>query len=338
MRFRHCIVGLVLLAALLMVAGCAQRMVCNAPNVVIGNSCCLDSDSNNVCDTREPSQNVTVVKAEPEVQVEPVSDGPDEEELAAQTFADTWNRKSYNALHKLFVSDYSLKYSGQEFNFLARKMDAQLGIRSVSLKSIDGDTAEYEISLPEKTVTVSADIDEDDGKYLLEAFYFFDGLDADAACGTNSSCFMSFAVISGDRNYCDKAGEYKGDCVAKFGVSKSLSARIDVCMEILEYYSRVECLDSLAVNENDIEPCWQSTYDKQIFECMGKVAAARNNVDECPGFVKSKGYSGTRLQDAYCIMGYVKETADTKACAKIDRRSDVVLGSMQENCYKMNFP
>lgn len=337
MRFGHIVVGLFLLAALLAVAGCAQRMVCNPPNVMIGNSCCLDSDSNSICDTKEPDETVKVVKSETVVQ-EVVPDESGEEELAAQTFADTWNRKSYNALHKLFVKDYMLKYSSQEFNFLARKMDSALGIRGVSLKSIDDDQAVYEVVLPDKTVTVTVDLDEDDSTYLHEAFYFFEDMDADSACGTNSSCFMNFAVISGDRNYCDKAGEYKGDCVAKFGVSKSMSARIDTCMEILEYYGRTDCLDSLAVNENDIEPCWQSTYDKQIFECMGKVAAARGSVDECPDFVKSKGYAGTRLQDAYCIAGYVKTTGDTKACAKIDRRGDVVLGSMQETCYKMNFP
>jgi hypothetical protein len=68
---------------------------------------------------------------------------------------------------------------------------------------------------------------------------------------------------------------------------------------------------------------------------MGEVAAARNNVDECSDFVASRGYPGTRLQRAYCITRYVQKTGDTEACVKIDRRDDVVLGAMQEQCYKI---
>jgi hypothetical protein len=99
----------------------------------------------------------------------------------------------------------------------------------------------------------------------------------------------------------------------------------------------VECLSRLAVNENSIEPCWQATHDKQIFECMGQVAAARDDADVCQEFVDSKGYPGTRLQHAYCITGYVRETSDTSACSLIDRRGDVVLGAMQEGCSNLNF-
>jgi len=103
-------------------------------------------------------------------------------------------------------------------------------------------------------------------------------------------------------------------------------------------YSRAECLTQLAVNENDVEPCWQASHDKQIFECMGEVAAARKDVDECVDFISSRGYPGNRLQHAYCIVGYVRVTTDTDACDDIDRRDDIVLGAMQEGCYKLNFP
>lgn len=326
----------VLIAAVL-VTGCTQRMMCSPPNVMIGNSCCLDADENNVCDTWEDEdEEVEIVSTEKVA--EPASEAQSDYELFAETFASTWDRKSYNALRNLFVDDFSKRFSGAEFSFLARKVDAKLGLKSIALKSVEDDTATYEIVVGGRTETVSADMDETDDGVKHEMFYFFEELDADSACGADSECFLSYARISGDRNYCDKAGDLKGECVATFGVDDSMVAKIDSCLEITEMYDRAECLTRLAVNENDIEPCWQATYDKQMFECMGEVAAAREDYEVCKEFISSRGTSGTRLQHAYCIQGYVKVTYDTDACSEIDRRSDVVLGAMQENCYKLNFP
>jgi hypothetical protein len=330
------VVGFVLVVFLFIVSGCAQQMLCTPPNVVIGNSCCLDANNNSVCDTKEEKEPVKIVKKQPVKQEKTAEETAIEE--AAETFAYTWNKKSYTALRNLFVANHRLKFSQQEFNFIARRLDTSLGIQGVSLKSVEDDSVLYEVVLPKKTITVTADIDEEDDEYLHEAFYFFRNMTADAACAGDGECFMKYAVLSKDRNFCSKAGSLKAECVAKFGVSKTVSSKTDDCLEITEYYSRVECLDSLAVAENDIEPCWQATHDKQIFECMGKVAAARDDVDECDPFVASHGYPGTRLQKAYCIVGFVRETSDTKACAKIDRRGDVVLGAMQEGCYKLSFP
>jgi hypothetical protein len=253
-------------------------------------------------------------------------------------FASTWNRKSYTALHSLFVKDYRMRFSSSEFNFLARKADAKAELKGVSLAGVEGGSARYKVVAGGKSFTVAVDVDDEDGTYKHEAFYLFENLSADSACGDDEQCFMAFARISGDRNYCDKAGSLKPECVAEFGVDESMTAKIDECMTMTEYYGRADCLTELAVDENDIEPCWQAGYDKQVFECMGRVAAARKDVDECPEFVAAKGYPGTRLQTAYCITAYVKETADTDACAKIDRRDDVVLGAMQEGCYRMVFP
>jgi hypothetical protein len=324
---------LLVLSALL--AGCAPRaMVCAEPNVLIGDTCCLDSDSNGVCDTREEvTESVPVIEERTEVVIE-----DSDVEKFAGTFADTWGRKSYTALHGLFVKDYRMKFSAQEFNFLARRLDAQEEFKSVSVVGVEQDTITYRVLAGGKSFTISSDVDDESGEYRQEPFYLFTDVSPETACGDDESCYMSFAKISGDRNYCDKAGSLKPDCVAEFGVSKTITAKIDDCMSIGEYYGRADCLAQLAVKENDIEPCWQAGYDKQIFECMGEVAAAGEDVDQCPEFVASKGYPGTHIQTAYCIVAYVRETADTDACAKIDRRNDIILGSMQENCYRMIFP
>ena len=332
-KVRHAIVGFFLIIVLLVIAGCAQKMVCSAPNVLIGDVCCLDADDNDICDTWEEEEDVEIIREPEEMSAE--QQAMDD---FAEIFVDTWNRKSYNALRSLFVDDYSMRFSAKEFNFLARKADALLGIESIELSGLEGDTADYTVHLADQSVVVSAYLDREDDTYKHEPFYFFKELSADYACGNESECFMDFAVISGDKNYCDKAGDFKAECVEKFGVSKSITAKIDDCLDVMEYYSRAECLFQVAVKENNIEPCWQAGYDKQIYECMGEVAAARKNVDECDRFVASRGYPGTRLQKAYCIVGYVRVTTNTSACAKIDRRDDVILGSMQEACYRMEFP
>jgi hypothetical protein len=341
-------VGILLFSALsvLVLAGCAKQLVCGPPSVIIGNSCCFDEDKDNVCDAAGEEKVVdekpAVVEEETLAAVpEEVGSGSADDSDAgsfADTFAGTWNRKSYTALRNLFVDDLKLKFSSSEFNFIARKIDASEGIRSVSFEGMDGDNAEYLLAFADRKVSVYARVVETDGGYRHEPFYFFTNMSADAACGSDGSCFMSFAVISGDQNYCKKTGSLKAECIEAFGVSKTITAQIDTCMAISEYYTRVECLNKVAVAENNPEPCWQATYDKQIFECMGKIAAARENVDECPKLVESKGYAGTRLQDTYCILSYVKETHDLDACAKIDRRDDVVLGSLQEGCYYLRFP
>jgi hypothetical protein len=239
-----------IVAILLFVAGCAQKIVCSPPNVLIGDVCCIDADSNNLCDSWGEEEEVEVVPVE---DIErPEQQEPEPFDEFAQTFADTWDRKSYTALHNLFIDDVKMKVSSKEFNFLARKIDKNLGIEEVSLVDVEDDVAEYEVVLTGKKITVFGDIDEEDDSYRHDAFYFFEELSADAACGEDSECFMSFAVLSGDRNYCDNAGELKADCIAEFGVSKDVTGKIDECMTITEYYGRAECLTQTAVNENSI--------------------------------------------------------------------------------------
>ncbi len=287
-------------------------------------------------ETKIVEETVESDESDVEPSEEDVVDAAKTEEIEkfAKIFADTWNRKSYTALYNLFAKNYRAKISSKEFNFLARRFDAKLGLEEVSLKAVSSGYTVYELKLFDDTVLVEADIDEENDLFKHDTFYFFKNMDVDFACENDSNCFMTFAVISGNKNYCEKAGDLKLDCMANFGVSKGITEKIDECISIKEYYGRAECLTRIAVKENSIEPCWDAGYDKHVFECMGKVAAARSDVDECNEFVSSRGPAGTRLQKAYCIVSYVRETSDSTKCSLIDRRDDVVLGAMQENCYK----
>src|SRR3989344_5771034 len=47
---------LLVLAAVLFLGACQRGPICNAPYILVGTSCCLDADSNRVCDTDEAQQ------------------------------------------------------------------------------------------------------------------------------------------------------------------------------------------------------------------------------------------------------------------------------------------
>ncbi|MFH1064637.1 MAG: hypothetical protein V1729_06140 [Candidatus Woesearchaeota archaeon] len=324
----------VLAVIAIMVTGCAQKMMCAPPNVMIGSSCCLDTNANSICDTRETPE------IAPEPEPEPVVETTEQivKRESVELFINTWNRKSYTALRGLFINDYGKKFSPKEFNFLARRVGDQLGIQSISMKGITGNDVDYEVNLGDEQVIMSADIIEEDGKYLHSPFYFFTDMSPETACVDDTSCYYDFAIVSEDRNYCSRSGDKREACIAHFGESKNIDSKIRECNDINDYYSKAQCLTTLAVAENDVEPCWDAGYDKQLYGCMGEVAAARNDVNSCTLFVKSRGFSATRLQKTYCITGFVRVTENTTACGLIDRRSDVVLGSLQEACYHLEFP
>lgn len=329
------ILSLVFVLAFIALSGCAPQIACEKPNSIVGNSCCVDFDSNGVCDTKEEVKE-TVKEVESQPVVEEV--GPSEIEVFASTFARTWDGKSYTALHSLFDKDLRLRMTAREFNFLARKMHTNLGISGVSLQKIDGNDAYYEVTEGEVPTTVVAPIMVEDGQYRHSVFSFFEALDAATACGEDGQCFFDFAKITGNKNYCESAGDKRLDCLAELGVSKSLQVKIDECTDISDYYAKVECLEDVAAKENTVEPCWEAEYDKQIFMCMGLVVAKRGDVKECSEVVSSRGFPANRIQHAYCILRYVKETGEDDACALIDRGGDVIAGALQEGCYRFNFP
>jgi hypothetical protein len=329
-----CVVSVLMLISLF---GCAQqqKFSCEEPNVMVGSSCCVDDDSDDVCDTKEPKPE-PVETADDLPAVEEV--GPSEAETFASTLASAWSGKSYTALHSLFDKDLRLKITAHEFNFLARKMHSNLDITSVIFDKVDGNDAYYEVTEGDVARTVVAPMVIEDGEYKHQAFDFFIDIDAKIACADDPQCFFDFAKITGNRNYCESAGELRADCLEELGVAKTLTMKIDECKAMADYYGRVECLEGVAVKENTVEPCWDAEYDKQTFMCMGLVVAKRGDVEQCSEVISSRGFPGNRLQYTYCILRFVQETGDTDNCAKIDRRDDVVLGSLQEGCYRMNFP
>ena len=145
---------------------------------------------------------------------------------------------------------------------------------------------------------------------------------------------MDYAILTKDSSYCSKAGTYLIECEEKLGIRKNIKSLTTECKEITDYQAKAACLTIAAVETNMSKPCWDADYDRQRFDCIGKVAAKRKNIRECDRIIDSIG-GGTRLQKAYCVFGYVKQTNDTTACKEIDRRKDIVIGPLAEECTKI---
>jgi len=43
----------IILISLMILSGCANQTTCNKPYILVGENCCLDKDSNNICDSDE---------------------------------------------------------------------------------------------------------------------------------------------------------------------------------------------------------------------------------------------------------------------------------------------
>lgn len=327
---RDMVILFVLVLFTFLIAGCSEKVICAEPNVLIDNVCCLDSDHDGICD---PAQ--VVEEVEPVEQVELEVDNS--AEIFADTFAKTWSSKSYTALYSLFEADYRFKFSPQEFNFIARKLDSANGVSRVRLQKVEDGAAFYIVEDSTGDNFVVAELVDEDGDYKHKSFYFFTELDAESACGDDPDCYFSIAKITRNNQYCEKTGELRLDCLEELGMSRSLASRLQECVTIKDYYVKVECLEELAVDENSPEPCWEAEYDKQTYMCLGLVASKRGDPAECDDLVKSNGFASNKQQHAYCILGYVKDSNDADACELIDRRDNVVVGAMQEGCYNGNY-
>ena len=57
MKIRYVLFGFIILV--LVLSACQQKTTCNKPYILVGNSCCLDSNNNNICDTDEVKETKT---------------------------------------------------------------------------------------------------------------------------------------------------------------------------------------------------------------------------------------------------------------------------------------
>ncbi|HII72477.1 TPA: hypothetical protein HA265_07010 [Candidatus Woesearchaeota archaeon] len=139
----------------LMVVACAPQIRCEAPSKIIDNRCCVDSNDNDVCDSKEMTSPKTQqppedeAQAEPEETPEPEMEAEPEPEPQAEPEDDTQSYEKYlegltapertriNTVRKLIQEasereeNYFYRYSGpgvmqQEFWIKGNKMKTQI--------------------------------------------------------------------------------------------------------------------------------------------------------------------------------------------------------------------
>ena len=92
---------------------CQQKIICNKPYILIGNSCCLDKNDNKICDNDEPEQfqrNETVAV-----------DWKKPAETTALRFERAWEAKDWNPMYDLFTDSLKKLKSKERFTKAAMK-------------------------------------------------------------------------------------------------------------------------------------------------------------------------------------------------------------------------
>ncbi|MBW2968273.1 hypothetical protein KY362_07340 [Candidatus Woesearchaeota archaeon] len=191
---------ILLIAAALFISlwGCAaeQGMECAAPLSLIGERCCLDEDSNSVCDVDEavvaeevtvseekeitpsgsykegPSEQKTIVSEE-ETEEEKAAEGEEAEEQAAsqatqegaeaagKKFAATFSSKQYAVLYTMFTPAVQKEKTADEFKAIMELDPFYKKLTEVQYKGIAKiDDETYELTLLAKTNVQEIDIPE----------------------------------------------------------------------------------------------------------------------------------------------------------------------------------
>lgn len=78
-----------LVLILIVLASCSQKIICNKPYILVGNACCLDTNSNDICDSDESKTNTTqeqkkeIKETEQTPQLEEIATKPEQKEMNA---------------------------------------------------------------------------------------------------------------------------------------------------------------------------------------------------------------------------------------------------------------
>ncbi|MBI4738556.1 hypothetical protein HY772_03185 [Candidatus Woesearchaeota archaeon] len=334
--FRVCLVITVLLV--LLIAGCiTQKILCEPPNSVINNACCLDINKNNVCDNKEES----VPTASEDAPVKPQAATPKEEspdpKTFANTFASTWKAQDFAKLYELFSEEFRSSLSKEEFVWLSQKKNAALNVKDVRVYRVAGDVIEYDIVADDPRIKNSARgaVIWELNDYYHRPFNYFKSLSVTDVCGKNSSCIVEYAKTFKKSDVCDLAGSQRIACRQSFGVQYTYDDERTLCNEIPNYFDKAECIQNISIKYNRSEACWDLSEDIQLFKCLGHVAALSRNPQLCWDYMKNFTFVGNKIKHAHCIYGYVDESKDYTVCKQMLSGGNVVVGALEEECYKL---
>jgi len=333
---------------LLVLVGCAPpvELPCPLPNKQVGDTCCLDQDNDGVCDQDTP--------AKPEPLVEPNEPARN----FGKTFISFWSRKDFKTLYELFTSDLQDSMTKTEFEYFASIRHELDEIKKVELEQVSKNQLKYRVITEDATLHVVADIVQEGEDWKHTPFFFFENLDLENVCrdkgemiklkdcdlplntrdrigcilDTTYSCFMDFAVLTEDAQYCDEAGHHKTLCLQRLGEDVPLEDQIIFCQNHADYHDEWDCLINLGKEYVAEEPCALLEYDIQRYECFGHVAAGREDASLCEEFVLEYDFYVDKLKEAYCLKTYAEELDDESICHEIITGDNTRIGDLKEKC------
>ncbi len=124
----------VLALFLITLSSCTPKEVtCNSPYIKVGASCCLDQNSNNICDKdeiKDTSQKIEA-KEQPNITTEKAVDKKELAEKTALRFARYWEKKDWGNMYDLFITNLKNLKSKERF---VKIMNRDYDFPSVSMR------------------------------------------------------------------------------------------------------------------------------------------------------------------------------------------------------------
>lgn len=190
-------VGLIAIFSIVLSSCTSQEVTCNSPYFKVGTSCCLDQNSNNICDKdeiKDTSQKIES-KAQPNVTNEIAVDKKDLAEKTALRFARYWEKKDWENLYDLLIIDLKNLKSKERF---VKIMIRDYDLPSVSMRldkvEIDNESAAFAYFTAETALadikTQATQLEWDGKEWKVNAFatHFSTCDEFDKNCCGNGLC------------------------------------------------------------------------------------------------------------------------------------------------------
>lgn len=170
--------------------GCQQKIVCNKPYILVGNSCCLDKNNDEICDKDQQEE---FQKNEPAA--------VDQKQMADTTalrFARAWEGREWSPMYNLFTDELKELKSEERFVRAATKITSREKLYIIRLDELRQDNKSIAYAYYTKSYTASGaerkepavKIVQDEDEWKVETFVnYFKACDefSEKCCG-NKIC------------------------------------------------------------------------------------------------------------------------------------------------------
>jgi hypothetical protein len=331
-----------LFAAAILAGACTtQKILCEPPNSVIDNTCCLDTNKNSVCDNKEELKTEETAETQTEETAETAAktttSSTDAKKAFANAFAKAWEQEKFDEMYDMFTDDLRDKMSKEEFVWLATKKNAQLELEEVNVYKVSGDIIEYDLIGDDPSIKNSArgSIVLSGGKYYHRPFTYFKTMSAADVCDEDPTCITDYARKFDRPELCDQAGSMRVKCMELFGAKFTFEDERATCNSVPENMERFKCIQDISVKYVKEDACWDLTEDIQTYKCLGHVAGVKKNTQLCWDYMANFTFVNDKFKHAYCIYGYVEETKDYTKCRLMAHGGSLTIGAMEEECYRL---